>query len=148
LDAASAAPIGGMRKGGFSEVLCNPSCREEGAFLGRAQGIVVHASAPDVATGFAGQGIVDGGILIFHLYIMKDITFRNRLQGKKQQYLSGRLLEAGFAAAVYVKPTLLSGAVFRQSHWNRSHGRDTRAAADYGTLVNASSRGLLGRSGI
>jgi len=32
---------------------------EEGPFLGGAQGIVVHASAPDVAPGFAGQGVID-----------------------------------------------------------------------------------------
>jgi hypothetical protein len=33
---------------------------EEGSFLGGAQGIVVHAGAPDVAPGFTGQGVVDG----------------------------------------------------------------------------------------
>ena len=33
---------------------------EGGALLGGAQGIVVHAGAPDVSPGFAGQGIVDG----------------------------------------------------------------------------------------
>jgi hypothetical protein len=32
---------------------------EEGALLGGAQGIVVHAGAPDVATGLAGQSVVD-----------------------------------------------------------------------------------------
>jgi hypothetical protein len=34
---------------------------EEGALGCGAQGIVVHAGTPDVAPGFAGQGIVDGG---------------------------------------------------------------------------------------
>jgi hypothetical protein len=34
---------------------------EEGVFLSRAQRIVVHACAPDVAPGFTGQGVVDGG---------------------------------------------------------------------------------------
>ncbi len=33
---------------------------EEGSFLGGAQGIVVHAGAPDVAAGFTGQCVVDG----------------------------------------------------------------------------------------
>jgi hypothetical protein len=33
---------------------------EEGAFLSGAQGIVVHAGAPDMAPGFPGQGVVDG----------------------------------------------------------------------------------------
>jgi len=33
---------------------------EEGALLGGAQGIMVHAGAPDVTSGFAGQGIIDG----------------------------------------------------------------------------------------
>jgi hypothetical protein len=33
---------------------------EEGALLGGAQGIVVHAGAPDMAPGFPGQGIIDG----------------------------------------------------------------------------------------
>jgi len=32
---------------------------EEGALLGGAQGIVVHAGAPDVATGLAGQSVID-----------------------------------------------------------------------------------------
>ncbi len=33
---------------------------EEGAFLAGAQGIVVHAGAPDVPPGFTGQGVIDG----------------------------------------------------------------------------------------
>jgi hypothetical protein len=33
---------------------------EERALLCGAQGVVVHASAPDVAPGFTGQGIIDG----------------------------------------------------------------------------------------
>jgi hypothetical protein len=33
---------------------------EEGVFLGGAQGIVMHAGAPDVPAGFTGQGIVNG----------------------------------------------------------------------------------------
>ena len=33
---------------------------EDGALLGGAQGIVMHAGAPDVASGFAGQGVIDG----------------------------------------------------------------------------------------
>ena len=34
---------------------------EEGTFRRGAQGIMVHAGAPDVAPGFPGQGVVDGG---------------------------------------------------------------------------------------
>jgi hypothetical protein len=34
---------------------------EAGTFRSGAQGIVVHAGAPDVAPGFTSQGIVDGG---------------------------------------------------------------------------------------
>ena len=33
---------------------------EERALLGGAQGIVVHASAPDVAPGLTGQSVIDG----------------------------------------------------------------------------------------
>jgi hypothetical protein len=33
---------------------------EEGALLGGAEGVVMHAGAPDVATGFTGQGVIDG----------------------------------------------------------------------------------------